>query len=158
MGITGAIMLAKNKIFDRCKGDISKLKDGDIATLIYLFHNSGTGSLGNVLANGGCEGGNNIEKALIKSWTDIISTRCKEKAFDKGKTECTGGDGGYKNDKWTGGNYKSVAEAEAGGKMFGEGKARSVRKAGASRIIDTYKATNLFKAIPGAGTCPIKTK
>lgn len=158
MGITGATLMAKNKIIARCKGDISKLKDGDIATLLYLFHNSGTGSLGNVLANGGCNGGENVEKAFIKSWTDIITTRCKERAFNKGKAVCIAGDGGYQNDKWTGGPYKSVAEAEAGGKMFGEGKARSVRKAGEARIIGKYKATDLFQAVPGAGTCPIKMK
>ncbi|OGF37997.1 hypothetical protein A2482_01660 [Candidatus Falkowbacteria bacterium RIFOXYC2_FULL_48_21] len=152
MGITGATMLAKAKIFARCKGDVSHLSDGDIATLLYLYHNSGTGSLGNVLANGGCNGGNNIEQAFIKSWVDIITTRCKERAFGKGKSVCTPGDGGY------GGPYNSIEEAKAGAQKFGEGKARSVRKAGESRIIGTYKATNLFKAVPGAGTCPIKTK
>jgi len=158
MGITGATMMAKKIIYSKCKGDISKLSDSDIATLLYLFHNSGIGSLGNALVNGGCKGGNNIETGFIKSWTDIITNRCKENAFDKKKATCTAGDGGYQNDKWTGGVYKSIAEATAGGKMFGEGKAISVRKAGASRIIGKYKAANLFQAVPGAGTCPIKTK
>ena len=158
MGMTGAMMLAKNKIISLCKGDISKLSDSDIGTLIYLYHNSGTGTLGNTLRSGGCAGGLNIEKGVTESWKKTIVKRCIKNAFSKGKSECTAGDGGYQNSKWTGGNYKTVAEAEKGGEMFGAGKAISVRKAGEQRIVNKYKAKLLFKAVPGAGTCPITTK
>ncbi len=154
LGITKATLKAINSIKSHCK-DTSKLSDSDVATLLYLFHNSGPGSLSNTLNFGGCAGGDSIREGLTKSWQAIIVKRCKENAFDKGKSECTAGDGGYQNSKWTGGNYKSVAEAEAGGKMFGEGKAVSVRKAGEQRIINKYGAENLLIAEPGAGTCPI---
>ncbi|NQT50071.1 hypothetical protein HQ571_05225 [Candidatus Kuenenbacteria bacterium] len=158
MGVTGATLLAKNKIISLCKGDISKLNSSDLATLIYLYHNSGPKNLSNTLKLGGCKGGINIEKGLTESWKQIIVGRCIKRAFNKGKSECAAGDGGYQNRNWTGGNYKTVAEAEKGGEMFGAGKAISVRKAGAQRIVGKYKAENLFSAVPGAGTCPIKTK
>ncbi len=158
MGVTGMTMLAIKKINTICKGDLSKLSDSDIATLLYLYHNSGTASLGNTLKLGGCNGGTNIEKGLTESWKQLIVKRCKENAFDKGKSECTAGDGGYQNSKWTGGNYKNLEEAAIGGEMFGAGKAVSVRKAGKQRIIDKYHAEKLFQAVPGAGTCPITIK
>lgn len=152
LAVTGATLTAKKYIISKCDGDISKLSDGDIATLLYLKHNSGSGTLSDTLKFGGCNGKNNIEKGVTKSWKERIIARCKKNAFDKGKTVCTPGDGGY------GGPYNSIEEATIGGEKFGAGKAASVRKAGEARVINKYHAKNLFNAVSGAGTCPITLK
>lgn len=156
LGATKAVMSAIKTIQTLCP-DTSNLQDGDIATLLYLYHNSGPGTLSKTLTLGGCQGGESIEKGVTLAWQTLIIERCKKNAFDKGKSVCTEADGGYQNSKWTGGDYKNLTEASIGGMMFGQGKASSVRAAGSEKIIDQYGAVDLFVTKAG-GNCPVTIK